>query len=153
MKKVIFAVMAVALAAITARAESTIYVFMQAMMQCDYHLWVNGVDTGTIAGPIKTHHKENKIANLPAYDVMQETVKKVVVNSDGLTPVVVKGEWEHFITGQRTNFLLETSIEVEDGQTYYIKSHNDRLGKIKAKDGEKLLKKGDYYALPDYVVE
>ncbi|MCC8037885.1 MAG: hypothetical protein LIP02_07115 [Bacteroidales bacterium] len=153
MRKLIFAMMAVAVAALTARAESTIYVFMQAPPQCDTHLWVNGVDTGSLAGPVKTHHKENKAANLPAWDEMQETVKKVVVNSDGLTPVVAKGEWDHFITGQHVNFLLETSIEVEDGQTYYLKANNDHFDKIKAKDGEKLLKKGDYYVLPDYVVE
>ncbi len=153
MRKVIFAMIALAIAAMTAQAESTIYVFMQAMCKCDLHLWVNGVDTGTLAGPVKKHHNENKVANLPAWDELQETVKKVVVNADGLTPVVAKGEWDHFITGERVNTLLETSIELEDGQTYYLKSNNDHFDKLKAKDGEKLLKKGNYYVLPDYVVE
>ncbi|MCD8394194.1 MAG: hypothetical protein LUC85_05090 [Bacteroidales bacterium] len=183
LKKVITsALMAIAMmaGAGVAQAESIVYVFLPSMNStCKVDLTVNGVSTGEISAPVMQHYdgisaeqvakmqKKNpklKIPVVPPTDITFPMVKKCTLTTDGPTVIVANVNDTHIITGEPIANKVESTIDIEDGKTYYLNvvyqtdpqnptapPTNVQLAEISETEGQAMLNDANVKATPEYV--
>ncbi len=171
---------AILLGSTTANAESTVYVFLPSMTSTAHiDLTVNGVSTGEITAPVMQHfdgisaeqvaklQKKNpklKIPVIPASDITFPMVKKCVLTTEGPTVIVADVNDTHLVTGDPIANKVETTLDIEDGKTYYLNvvyqtdpqnptapPTNVQLAEISEVEGQAMLNDEKVKATPEYV--
>ena len=145
-----------------ASAESTVYVFNDwggggGKPICT--LYVDGAKVGNMLGSESSRINPNSWNGLvlPAIKY-HKAVRPCILNKEGKTLFSIKLQWTNICDADEVyNYADECQIDIADGETYYIQLKRKGLTKmqfieLKAKDGEKMLKKNKYEMLPESVV-
>lgn len=139
----------------TARAQSNVYVLLPSLPLYGT-VSFNGSEPIEIKGDIK---KVKSSASLP-YDLITYTdcYRKCIIKEEGKVLLSYTGYFKNVVSGDIYNFVSEIQIDVEDGNSYYVKidrhGFNDqKLTLISEKSAQKFFRKKGCVMLPDYSVE
>ncbi len=139
MKRILF-FLTLAFAVLTkVHAESNVYVFVKGMYNCDITIAVNGTEVCDLNGSVA---KTMDVYGGGTMTKRESCYRKIVVNGEG--KIVLTGTMLYTVptTGNVNPYKGEISLDIEDGETYYLQLtskgiHDMQIKEVKPKDAKK----------------
>lgn len=156
MKKLLSIALLLCAFVFSANAESTVYLFLKSVGNSDVKVYVNGKEVTDMNASIKKTMQPD-LFQIPL-KLAKDCTRKLIFNKEGKTVISVDMIYTNPMKNTTTRTKGEITLDLEDGETYYVEITNKgltdmQLKQMDAKKGEK--RKGDAKRdnLPDVTID
>ncbi len=152
MKKILLFLCMLVATTVSGQAESNVYVFVKSMYNCDVKIAINGIDVCDLNGSVcKTYDVQGG----RTMTKRESCYHKIVINGEG--KIALTGTMLYTVptTGNVNPYKGEITLDVEDGETYYLQLtskgiHDMQIKEVKEKKAEKWIDKWQNLGDVDY---
>lgn len=143
MKKFLFLILLLIVYSVSAYAESSIYVFVKSMYNCDIKIAINGMDVCDLNGSIC---KTIDVIGGSTMTKRESCYHKIVVDGEGKIAITGTMLYTVATTGNVNPYKGEITLDVEDGEIYYLQLtskglHDMQIKQVKEKEAKKWINK------------
>lgn len=156
MKKLLTLIVALMAFTFVTNAESTVYLFLKSMGNTDAKIFINGKEVTDMNASIKkTMHPD--MYKLPL-KLANDCTRKLTINNEGKTVIAADMTYTNPMKGTESRMKGEITLDLEDGETYYVEITNKGLTDVQlklmdAKKGEKRKAEKKRDNLPDVTID
>lgn len=123
------------LGSFSASAESTVYVFLKSMSNTDTSVSVDGKQVCNLNGPVKRTLKPGFGLILP-FETLESCYRKLVFSEEGKKIITFSVKYTNATNGNISTYKGEISLDLEDGESYYVEVTNKGLNDMQLKSVE-----------------